>query len=151
MLEVTNKSGAATLRCAEPADAPPRGTRSASRRGHVLVVEDDDSTREAVVAGLEYAGYTVVGVADGEAALDVLRRGFVPWVIVLDLMMPVMDGREFRRQQLADPALASIPVVVVSADMRGPRLAGSPGIHAALLKPVDLDELLQSIEQSSRP
>jgi CheY-like chemotaxis protein len=114
----------------------------------VLVVEDDDATREALVMGLEHAGWVVVGAADGRAALDLLRGGLAPRVIVLDLMMPVMDGHEFRRQLLEDAALASIPLVVVSADMWASRLAGAPGVHAVLMKPVDLDDLLRSLEGS---
>ena len=82
----------------------------------ILVVEDDADVREAIVSGLEHAGFEVVAAADGKMALDLLRHGIVPRAIILDLMMPVMDGWEFRRHQLADPTLAAIPVIVLSAD-----------------------------------
>ena len=146
MLDLRQDASAAMLRCAGPDHGPSRG---ASAERLVLVVDDDACTREAVVAGLERSGFAVFEAANGAAALDVLRRGFVPRVIVLDLMMPVMDGAEFRRRQLADPALAAIPVVVVSADARASRLAGTPGVHAVLVKPVDLDDLLHAIERAS--
>ena len=110
----------------------------------ILVVDDHDSVRDAL--GLELAGYRVVAVPDGAAALEVLRAGFVPRVIVLDLMMPLMDGFEFRVRQLADPTLASIPVIIVSADGRATRLAESPGVHAVFVKPVDFDDLVRAIE-----
>jgi len=98
---------------------------------------------------LEHEGYDVVSAPDGRAALDILRQGVVPSGIVLDLMMPVMSGWEFRRHQLADPALAGIPVIVLSADPHAGRLAGSPGVHDVLAKPTDGDALLRSLEHLS--
>jgi len=75
----------------------------------VLVVEDDRDVRESLVAVLEDAGYRVMSAADGRAALDLLRAGPRPAVILLDLMMPVMDGFEFRAEQVRDPSLADVP------------------------------------------
>lgn len=111
----------------------------------VLVVEDDANLREAIVYVLEGAGYEVIAVPDGALALGVLTQGILPGVILLDLMMPVMDGWEFRQHQLADPSLASIPVIVVSADPRGVKLVGSPGVHDVLVKPVEVEALLESL------
>src|SRR5580765_7790969 len=82
----------------------------------ILLVEDDFDMRDALIPILEYAGHHVVGAANGREALEQLRAGPKPSLILLDLMMPVMNGTEFRAEQLRDPALASIPVVVVSAD-----------------------------------
>src|SRR5690349_23695253 len=81
----------------------------------VLVVEDDFDLRDALVPILEYEGHRVVSAANGKEALERLRTMPPPSLILLDLMMPVMDGEQFRAQQLRDPALASIPVVIVSA------------------------------------
>lgn len=111
----------------------------------VLVVDDDENVREPIVLLLEHEGYEVALAPDGQGALDLLRQGIVPSVIVLDLMMPVMTGWEFRRRQLADPALAAVPVLVVSADPEASALAESPGVRGVLAKPVDVEVLLQSL------
>lgn len=85
-------------------------------RRRVVVVEDDEDIRDLVVELLSGQGFETVGYPDGAAALAGLRRpGADPAVILLDLEMPGMTGWEFRRAQLADPRLASIPVVVASA------------------------------------
>src|SRR5919206_1695644 len=84
-------------------------------RGEVLVVEDDFAIRETLRELLEDEGYRVAWAANGKEALARLHER-APRVILLDLMMPVMDGWEFRVAQQRDPALASIPVVVISAD-----------------------------------
>jgi len=115
----------------------------------ILVVDDDPDLREAVVAGLEREGHQVIVATDGERALELLRWRIVPDIIVLDIMMPVMDGWEFRRHQLADPTLAPIPVIIVSADPGARRLLGSPGVRAVLTKPVDFDTLLDAVDCSA--
>jgi two-component system chemotaxis response regulator CheY len=112
----------------------------------VLVVEDDADFREALVSALEHAGYEVIAAVNGAAALQLLEWRIVPSVVILDLMMPVMDGRTFREHQLADPALASIPVIVLSADAKAAELGTSPGVHAVLQKPVDLEALLGALD-----
>ena len=83
-------------------------------RGAVLVVEDDPATREALVVFLRHEGYPAESVNDGQQALARLRDKKPPSLVLLDLMLPVMDGFEFRVQQLQDPTLAGIPVIVVS-------------------------------------
>jgi CheY-like chemotaxis protein len=84
--------------------------------GRVVVVDDDEDWRALVVQFLEESGYEAVGFADGHEALAVLRRrDGRPTCVLLDLEMPAMTGWEFRREQLADPRLAPIPVVVASA------------------------------------
>jgi two-component system chemotaxis response regulator CheY len=112
----------------------------------VLVVEDDADFREALVSALEHAGYEVIAAVNGAAALQLLQWQIVPSVVILDLMMPVMDGRTFREHQLADPALASIPLIVLSAEAKAAELATSPGVHAVLRKPVDLEALLGALD-----
>lgn len=117
----------------------------------ILVVEDDADFREVLVFVLEREGYAVVAATDGSMGLDLLRWGVVPRVVLLDLMMPIVNGWEFRRRQLADPELASIPVVVLSADPDAHRLAETPGVHDVLTKPVDFEQLLASIRHLLTP
>lgn len=115
--------------------------------GHVLVIDDDASIRETVALALGAEGLPVQVAADGAQALRMLREGPRPHLILLDLMMPGMNGWEFRRQQLADPALADIPVVVFSG-------AGETAAHAARLrandwlsKPVTLELLARTVRR----
>lgn len=104
----------------------------------VLVVEDDDHVRELVIEILGDGGFAAFGVGNGEEALQHLRRAHLhPALILLDLMMPVMDGWQFRNEQLKDPALAQIPVVVMSASDDGEVSA-----HGHVGKPFDIEELL---------
>ena len=106
----------------------------------VLVVDDQEETRNALVRLLRLQGYAVVTAPDGEAALDYLRRSSVA-LIVMDLEMPNVDGWILRRRLLEDPALARIPVVVFSA-----RAAGNlPAI--AFVRKSDPTGLLDAIER----
>ncbi len=110
----------------------------------VLVVEDDPDIRATLCDALEDNGYTAVPASNGVEALDYLRGASArPCLILLDLMMPVMDGQEFRAEQRADRALADIPVVVISAyrdlDKYRTELATE-----CLAKPVRLETLLQA-------
>ncbi len=114
---------------------------------HILLVEDEPSTRDAMALVLELQGYKVITVADGQQALDHLRQDGRPCVILLDLMMPVLDGWGFRAQQQQDPSLASIPIVVVSADGGVPQKAAALGASAYLQKPVDIDQLLATVRR----
>jgi CheY-like chemotaxis protein len=82
----------------------------------ILVVDDDRDIRDSLIETLEDHGFRATGAGNGAEALDVLRKGTErPSLILLDLMMPVMDGREFREEQLKNPTWAEIPVVVISA------------------------------------
>ena len=82
----------------------------------VLVVDDERDIRDSLIETLEEHGYTAVGAGNGREALDVLRaQAERPCLILLDLMMPIMDGRGFREEQLKHAAWADIPVIVVSA------------------------------------
>lgn len=110
----------------------------------VLVVEDDQDLREMMVQLLAYEGFDPTCACDGVEALARLHEaGPPPHVIVLDMMMPRMDGWTFRRIQEADPALADIPVVILSAAPRD-RLER---VHAAAIiqKPMDYDRLVEAV------
>ena len=113
----------------------------------ILIVEDDKSVRETLADTLSDEGYTVAAVENGQQALDYLSHHPPPCLILLDLWMPVMSGVEFRQAQVADPAIASIPVIVISAatDMRA-RLQSMPA-QAYLPKPVDLGALIGAVAQ----
>ena len=109
----------------------------------IMIVEDDRDTREMLGRFLELEGFEVQTAANGQLALDALQQT-EPCVILLDLMMPVMNGWQFREQQARDPRFSRIPVVVVTA--AGPR-DDIPKITADgwLSKPVDFDRLLATI------
>lgn len=114
----------------------------------ILVVEDDADIREAFRELLQEQGHEVRTAPNGSAALELLGTGTLPAVILLDLMMPIMDGFEFRKRQLADLRLAQIPVIALTAD----RGATSEDVGGApiLRKPFSFDEVLVLIEQSAR-
>lgn len=115
---------------------------------HVLIVEDDRDIREALAEFLADEGFPSVQVPDGGAALERLRRGGPrPGVILLDLMMPGMDGFQFRAEQLRDPELASIPVLILSAGARARQAAADLGAAGFVAKPVDLSALLAQLEK----
>jgi CheY-like chemotaxis protein len=115
--------------------------------GHrpVLIVEDDADLREMMAQLLALEGYVATTVANGLEALEYLERGDKPNVILLDLMMPVMDGWEFRRQQQSDPAVAHVPVIILSAIDQ--RRAADVDAVAFLKKPLDFDRLLELVRQ----
>ena len=117
----------------------------------ILLVEDDFDVREALVETLREEGYRVDCAGDGEQALEYLRDGGRPGLILLDLMMPRMSGSEFRMVQRVDPALRDLPVVLLSADGRMDEKARALEVAGAIRKPIDLDELLTVIERFRAP
>jgi CheY-like chemotaxis protein len=119
----------------------------AARGKTILVVEDDTATREALVLVLSGAGFTVASAANGQEALTQLHGELRPDLILLDLMMPVIDGWQFRREQVRDPALSAIPVVVLSADGNVQQKAASLRAAGFLQKPVDPGQLMESIRR----
>ena len=111
----------------------------------VFIIEDDIDTRDMLAKFLELEGYTVQLASNGRQALESFSKGATACVIVLDLMMPVMDGWEFRRRQIEDAKLKNIPTIVVSA--AGRERLTQISADAYLSKPVDMDELLQRVSQ----
>jgi CheY-like chemotaxis protein len=111
----------------------------------ILLVEDDEPIREAISDLLEDEGYEVDKCVDALEALEVLESGHAPDLILLDLMMPRMDGWEFRVRQLRDPSLSGIPVIALSADSSAK--ARAMNVDAYLQKPVNDKTLLDTISR----
>ena len=119
---------------------------SPSARGSVLIIDDDERVREGIAEMLLLRGYRVYTAANGEEALRHLKKA-LPSLILLDVMMPVMDGFDFRAQLLKDPILASIPVVVTSGISAAYQLKGHLQSVAYLEKPFKTDQLLELVQR----
>jgi CheY-like chemotaxis protein len=118
---------------------------------NVMVVDDDPDIREVLSDCLAMEGYAVVEAANGAEALSCLRRGVRPDLIVLDLMMPVMDGWRFGQELKHDPALSALPVLLTSAVNDLERAAASIGARGCLPKPFALSSFLDAVERHCRP
>lgn len=117
-----------------------------SGKKRILLVEDDRDIREAIGDVLQIEGYAVDAVADGQEALDFLRSKPAPDVILLDLMMPIKDGFQFRIEQTADPKIADIPVVIMSADHKVEQKSAQLNVSRFLRKPIEIDALLEIMQ-----
>jgi CheY-like chemotaxis protein len=117
---------------------------------YVLVVDDDPAIRGLVADALRVEGYAVDLAAHGREALEAMRAR-IPATIVLDLMMPVMDGFSFmeacHQEQLCD----NVPIVVISAVQDALQRLHDVPVHACIAKPFDLDELVRTVGQFARP
>jgi two-component system, chemotaxis family, chemotaxis protein CheY len=116
----------------------------------ILVIDDDPDMRSSLTDILGEEGYRVAGVRNGREALEHLRHKTRPSLILLDMMMPDMDGWRFRREQQKVPALASIPVVIVSAHSSVRDAALVLGAADYLRKPLKVDSLLEIAERYCR-
>jgi DNA-binding response OmpR family regulator len=114
----------------------------------VLIVEDDADLRDMMAQLLSIEGFSATTVANGQQALEYLRDHGTPKLILLDLMMPVMDGWEFRREQRRNPAISAVPVVVLSALDKA--RAVDLSADAFLKKPLDFDHLLELVRNYCR-
>lgn len=114
----------------------------------ILIVEDDRYIRKALARLLESEGYVVDVAENGQQALDNLHQAAeLPQLIILDLMMPVLDGFQFRERQARLPRLAGIPVVIMTADGHIDAKKMRIGAVAALRKPADVEEILKTVKQ----
>jgi len=112
----------------------------------VLLVDDDQAILDGVGEFLGEEGFKVVAADNGAAALAHLRAGLRADVILLDVMMPVMDGWDFRASQLADPALREIPVIVISASGFARETIGTQlKAYEVLAKPLELGHFLKTV------
>jgi CheY-like chemotaxis protein len=119
-------------------------TSMSSATDYILVVEDDRDLREILGESLELEGYDVVSAEHGQAALQKLETGPRPCLILLDLMMPVMDGWAFRQEILKHPTLADIPVVIMTA--AGAERAKTIPSDGVLHKPLAMDAVIEAVQ-----
>lgn len=117
-----------------------------SAQHQILVVDDEEMIRDSLVEFLDEHGYQAVGAVNGQDALQKLG-GLRPCLIILDLMMPVMDGHAFRQQQLSDPELSTIPVLILSAYHDVAKSASALAVADHLSKPLKLHDLLMLVQK----
>lgn len=118
---------------------------------YILVVDDDRDLRESLCDLLTEEGFATTGVADGQEALDYLRdNDSLPRLVFLDLMMPRMNGWQFREAQKADPRIASIPVAVITA-MGSRASCGTIDANEIIRKPPGIEELLTTCRRYVGP
>jgi CheY-like chemotaxis protein len=108
----------------------------------ILIVDDEADIRDSLQEFFEDEGFRVATAANGAEALDQIRAGEKPRVILLDLLMPVMDGSEMYERLQADPDLAQLPIIICTSD---PRRA--PSGVLTMKKPVNLGRLLTAVRQ----
>jgi CheY-like chemotaxis protein len=117
----------------------------------VLVIDDDPDIRWTVAELLEDWGYAVTTAVHGKDALEQLRAGVRPCLILLDLTMPIMNGYEFRQAQRADPEFATIPTIVLSAAGNLAERARELEVDNVLRKPIALEQLSSLAERFAAP
>ena len=128
-----------------------RGALAALEPGLILLVEDDFVLRGALATMLHAEGYHVESAANALDALRRLERGPTPSLILLDIMLPYMDGLEFRSLQRAIPMIADIPVIVITAVGLQPDVAVELDLRETLYKPVERQRLLHAIRRHCPP
>ena len=116
----------------------------------VLVVDDDAEIRQALAELLEDEDYGVRLAANGKEALELVSAGLRPDVILLDVMMPVMDGWHFLSARLKYPELVEVPIIIISAGQEAEREAHKVGLFEVAKKPLHVDDLIQRIEDCRR-
>ena len=116
----------------------------------VLVVDDDAEIRQALAELLEDEEYGVRLAANGKEALEMVSGGLRPDVILLDVMMPVMDGWHFLSARLKYPELVEVPIIIISAGQEAEREAYKVGVFEVAKKPLHVDDLIHRIEDCRR-
>jgi CheY-like chemotaxis protein len=129
-----------------------RMTAGLGNAGNVLIVEDDRDTRELLTIVLSTEGFHVVAAEDGLEGLHLLRTvrhraPDVPCLVLLDLAMPRLSGNEFRRAQLADPIVATVPVAIMSGAVDLEQRAKALGAVATIAKPIEHELLLDVVRR----
>jgi CheY-like chemotaxis protein len=128
-----------------PYDCPRRGP------GRVLVIDDEDGVRAAMTKQLAFAGFDVVAATGAGDGLDIMRADRTIRVVLLDMMMPAMDGWGFRQAQLADPTLAAIPAIVLTGAPLPSLLHEQLRAADYLLKPVGREHLISVVSNYCEP
>lgn len=113
----------------------------------VLVVDDVDGTRAGIAELLDLRGYRALQASDGADGIRVLREHPDVRAIVLDLQMPRFDGFWFREEQLRDPTVAAVPVIVFTATAVTTQVTEQLGVTEVLVKPFSVDQLFESVER----
>lgn len=131
-------------------DRPANAPDTAASRKLILVVDDDDDARFVVSRILEQEGYRVAVAVNGAEALEVARAE-KPALILLDLMMPVMNGMDFRHAQMADPELSHVPCLIASAHFDAPAIARGLGAVGVIRKPLNFAALATQVANALRP
>ena len=135
-----------------PAPEPDaKGTQTAAELGLILLIEDDFVLRGSLAVVLQEEGYRVECAANALEALTRLERAPKPSLILLDIMLPYMDGLEFRALQRATPGLADIPVIVITAVGMRPEVAAELGLRQSFFKPLERPKLLDAIRRHCAP
>ncbi len=146
VLETQSSYSNNTLSQTNLPQALPNSSNSSEREQPILIVDDDPGMRTMLQTVLEYEGYRVEVARNGQEALEWLTQ-FKPSLILLDLMMPVMDGWQFLEEIQKDMLQPILPIVVLSASRELARVAKCLGVKAFLPKPFDLEKLLQFVRQ----
>jgi CheY-like chemotaxis protein len=137
----------ASLAAGPEQDWPSFCSASAAVRKTILVVEDDPTLRDTLREALEGHGYRVETAENGGVALEKIRRGSSPALVLLDLMMPEVDGWDFLARRRVDPGFPAIPIVVLSAYLTGPERDSALPASGFVRKPIEMQELLAEIER----
>jgi two-component system chemotaxis response regulator CheY len=121
-------------------------TNNAREKKTVLIVDDDYSIRETLQEAVEYSGYSVITAANGKEGLEKMKTGNRPSLVLLDLKMPIMNGREFLDAVQSDASLSSVPVVVISSIANSKNSAGAKKF---IKTPPDLDDFAELLDQNA--
>jgi len=116
------------------------------RQSSVLIVEDDEDIRAAMAELLESEGFEVSVASNGKEGLEVLGQMVPPCLVLLDLMMPVMNGEDFLRHVRQDPALNVVPIIIVTASGQ----TALPGTQGILKKPFEITDLFSTVNAHCR-
>jgi two-component system response regulator MtrA len=117
-------------------------------RGRVLVVDDDEAIREIIGIVLRDEGLEVSFARDGVEALEIAAEQPHPALVLLDLMMPRLNGRAFVQELRSRQGLQAIPVIIMSGESQAEQTAGGLGVAACLTKPVELDDLVAAVRDA---
>lgn len=123
---------------------------TAGRGRSLLVVEDEEITREGLAYILRREGYQVTVAADGQAALDVLRAGPAPDLIILDMLLPVLDGWVFLKLLAREERLSGVPILVATATTLNREWAEAHGCAGFIRKPFTTADLLEEVRRCLR-
>lgn len=118
-------------------------------KGYILLVEDEAELREVLVELLQEEGHRVVQAENGKVALEYLRSHPAPDLVLLDFMMPIMDGKKFCEERLKDAELKKIPVALLTAATISAETIDEMQVLTVLAKPIDMDVFFKTIKEFS--